>query len=63
MDNDVIFNSFANTFKKKMKKDLFIQLQFDIYDTDNDKMDIWQVDIKNGNIYLYNEEKLFLKEY
>jgi hypothetical protein len=58
MDNNVIFNTFANSFKRKMEKDLCIQLQFEVYDTDYEKLDIWQVDVKNSNISLYNGEKI-----
>jgi hypothetical protein len=50
-----IFDEFAKAFEKKIDKDYHIQLQFEIYDMEND---IWQVDVKNGEVFVYNEEKI-----
>jgi putative sterol carrier protein len=55
MDTNTIFNDFAKAFKKKIDKDFFIRVQFEIYDMKNE---IWQVNVNNGNIVLYNEEKI-----
>jgi hypothetical protein len=58
MDNKTLLNDFAKAFAKKIDKDYFIRLQFEIYDAENSENDIWQVDVNNGNVFLYNEEKI-----
>jgi hypothetical protein len=58
MDNKTIFSDFAKAFERKIDKDYYIRLQFNIYDTENGENDIWQVDVKNGNVVLYNEERI-----
>jgi hypothetical protein len=54
MDIKGIFNDFAKTFEKKIDKEYSIRLQFEIYDTERS---IWQIDINNGNVTVYNELK------
>jgi hypothetical protein len=51
----MIFDEFAEAFKKKIDKDYHIKLQFEIYDMEND---IWQVEAKDGKVFVYNEEKI-----
>jgi hypothetical protein len=55
MEINTIFNDFAKAFEKKINKGYFIRVQFEIYDMKNE---IWQVDVNNGNIFIYNEEKI-----
>jgi hypothetical protein len=55
MDIKSVFNDFARTFEKKIDKDYFIKLRFEIYDVENG---IWQVDVSGGNVFVYNEEKI-----
>lgn len=55
MDINDIFNGFAKSFERKIDKDYFIRLQFEVYDTANG---IWQVDVNSGNVTIYNEEKI-----
>jgi mannose-6-phosphate isomerase-like protein (cupin superfamily)/putative sterol carrier protein len=50
-----IFDVFARAFEKKIDNDYHIKLQFEIYDMEND---IWQVEVKNGKVSLFNEEKI-----
>jgi len=57
MDNKTIFNDFAKAFERKIDKSLSIRLQFEIYDTENGENDIWQVNVSNGNVTLYNKEE------
>ncbi|GBU27679.1 hypothetical protein R84B8_01216 [Treponema sp. R8-4-B8] len=59
MDIKVIFNDFARVFEKKIDKDYFIKLQFEIYNVENG---IWQIDVNNGNVFIYNEEKFVPEE-
>jgi hypothetical protein len=55
MDINGMFNDFARAFEKKIDKEYKIRLQFEIYDIENC---IWQIDINNGSVNLYNEEKI-----
>jgi len=50
-----IFEEFAKAFEKKIDKNYNIRLQFEIYDMEND---IWQIDVKNGKVFIYNEVKV-----
>jgi hypothetical protein len=50
-----IFNSFAEAFAKKIDKNYFIRLQFELYGIENG---IWQIEVKDGKVLLYNEEKI-----
>jgi hypothetical protein len=54
-----IFNDFAKAFERKIDKDYFIKLQFEIKDVENN---IWQIDVNNGNVSVYNEEKIIPEE-
>jgi hypothetical protein len=56
MDNKAIFYDFAKAFVRKVDKDYYIRLQFEIYEIENGETDVWQVDVNNGNVVLYNEE-------
>jgi hypothetical protein len=55
MDIKDIFNDFARAFEKKIDKEYNIRLQFEIYDTEKG---LWQVDVNNGNVIVYNEIKI-----
>jgi hypothetical protein len=55
MDINGIFNDFARTFEEKIDNDYFIKLQFEITDEENG---IWQIDVKDGKVFLYNEVKI-----
>jgi hypothetical protein len=59
MDLNNVFNDFAKAFKKKVDKEYFIRIQLEIYDMENE---IWQIDIKNGDIVIYNEDKIVPEE-
>jgi glyoxylate utilization-related uncharacterized protein len=50
-----IFDDFAKAFEKKINKDYHIRLQFEIYDMEDD---IWQIEVKNGKVFVYNETKI-----
>ncbi|MDR1398973.1 MAG: hypothetical protein LBJ41_03515 [Treponema sp.] len=55
MDSKGIFNDFAKTFEKKIDKEYNIRLQFEIYD---EEKSVWQIDVHNGNVVVYNEVKI-----
>jgi hypothetical protein len=55
MDINGIFKDFAKAFEKKIDKDYKIRLQFEINDMENG---IWQIDVNNGIVSLYNELKI-----
>jgi hypothetical protein len=59
MDINDIFNDFARAFERKIDNDYFIKLQFEIRDVENG---IWQIDVNNGKVFLYNEEKIIPEE-
>ena len=59
MNINEIFYDFAKTFERKIDKEYFIKLQFEIKDIDNN---IWQIDVNNGNVTVYNEEKIIPEE-
>jgi hypothetical protein len=59
MDIADIFNEFAKTFARKIDNDYYIKLQFEIKDMENR---IFQVDVNNGNVTVYNEEKIIPEE-
>jgi hypothetical protein len=54
MDIKGIFNDFAKAFEKKIDKEYSIRLQFEIYDMEKS---IWQIDVNNGNVTVYDELK------
>jgi len=55
MDINGIFNDFAKAFEKKIDRDYKIRLQFEIHDMENS---IWQIDVNNGIVSVYNELKI-----
>lgn len=55
-----IFDDFSKTFVKKIENDYFIKLQFEFSDLKNNN--IWQIDIKDGKISIYNEERIVPEE-
>jgi hypothetical protein len=55
MDIKGIFNDFARAFEKKIDSEYNIRLQFEIHDTEKS---IWQIDVNNGNVIMYNEIKI-----
>ena len=55
MDTKVIFEEFAEAFEKKIDKDYYIKLQYEITDEENG---IWQIDVNNSKVFLYNENKI-----
>jgi hypothetical protein len=59
MDINDIFKDFAKAFEKKIDKDYKIRLQFEINDIDNG---IWQIDVNNGIVSVYNELKIETEE-
>jgi len=50
-----ILTDFAKAFEKKIDKNYSIRLQLEIKDMPDE---IWQVGINNGNVNIYNEEKI-----
>jgi len=50
-----ILKDFAKAFEKKIDKNYSIRLQLEINDMPDE---IWQVDVNNGNVNVYNEEKI-----
>jgi len=54
MDTKAIFNEFAKTFERKIDKDYYIKVQLEINDEENG---IWQIDVKDGKVSVYNEVK------
>jgi len=57
MENCKILNTFASVFEKSIDQNLTLKLQLEIYDTEKNINDIWQIEIKNGKLELFNEEK------
>lgn len=55
-----IFDDFSKAFIKKIDKDYFIRIQLEFLDIE--KNNIWQVDIRDGKINIYNEEKIIPEE-
>jgi hypothetical protein len=55
MDIKTILYEFASIFETKISKEYHIQIQIEF--TDLKKNNIWQIDVKNGNVFLYNEIK------
>lgn len=60
MDIKTIFNDFSEAFSKKIDKDYFIKIQLEFTDIENEN--IWQLDIKDGTINIYNEQKIIPEE-
>jgi hypothetical protein len=55
-----IFDEFAVVFSKKIDKEYHIKLQFEFVDIfDNN---IWQIEVKDGNVFVHNEEKIVPEE-
>jgi hypothetical protein len=50
-----IFTDFAKAFEKKIDKNYSIRLRLEIKDMPGE---IWQVDVNNGKVNIYNEEKI-----
>jgi len=50
-----ILKDFAKAFEKKIDKNYSIRLQLEIKDIPGE---IWQVDVNNGKVSIYNEEKI-----
>jgi glyoxylate utilization-related uncharacterized protein len=55
MNIKYIFEEFAKAFEKKINKNYHIRLQFEIYDME---YDIWQIEVKDGKVFIYNEIKI-----
>jgi hypothetical protein len=51
-----IFTEFAEIFQNKIDKEYHIKFQFEF--TDVEKNNIWQIEVKEGNIFLFNEKKI-----
>ena len=60
MDIKKIFDDFSEAFTKKLDKDYFIKLQFEF--TDIKDKNIWQINVKDGKVNIYNEEKIIPEE-
>lgn len=60
MEIKKIFEDFAEAFVKKIDKNYFIKLQFEFTDLKNEN--IWQVDVKEGEVYVYNENQIVPEE-
>lgn len=60
MDIKKIFNDFSRAFNKKIDKDYFIKLQFEFIDLKTEN--IWQVDVKDKKINVYNGQKIIPEE-
>jgi hypothetical protein len=54
-----ILKDFAKAFEKKIDKNYSIRLQLEIKDMPNE---IWQIDVNNGSVNIYNEEKIIPEE-
>jgi len=50
-----IFDEFTKAFEKKIYGDYYIRLQYEFYDMENE---VWQVEVKNGKVFVYNEKKI-----
>jgi hypothetical protein len=59
MDIKQIFNDFAKAFEKKIDNEYFIKIQLEIINEENN---IWQIDVNNGNVFVYNEMKITPEE-
>jgi hypothetical protein len=49
-----IFDEFAVVFSKKIDKEYYIKLQFEFIDIS--EKNIWQIEVRDGNVFVYNEE-------
>jgi len=54
-----ILNDFAKAFEKKIDKNYSIRLQLEIKDMPDE---IWQIEVNNGKVNIYNEEKIIPEE-
>jgi hypothetical protein len=54
-----ILNGFAKAFEKKIDRNYSIRLQLEVKDIPGE---IWQIDVNNGNVNIYNEEKITPEE-
>jgi len=54
-----IFLDFAKAFEKKIGNDYKIKLQFEISEKTNE---IWQVEVNNGKVNIYNDEVIIPEE-
>ena len=50
----------ADAFKEKIAKDYWLYLQFELTDLETDN--VFQVEVKNGDINVYNSEKIQVEE-
>ena len=50
-----ILNEFARAFEKKISRDYSIRLQLEIRDMQDE---VFQIDVNNGKVDIYNEEKI-----
>jgi len=60
MEIKKIFDDFSRAFIKKIDNDYFIKIQLEFLDIERNN--IWQVDINDGKINIYNEEKIVPEE-
>ncbi len=60
MEAKKIFEEFAKAFEKKIDFDYKITLQYEIIDLVKDN--IWQIDVKNGKVNIYNTEIIIPEE-
>jgi hypothetical protein len=56
MEIKEILNEFAKVFEAKISKEYYIKIQLEF--TDLKVNNIWQIDVNNGNVYIYNENKI-----
>lgn len=60
MEIKKIFDEFSSAFVKKIDNDYFIRIQLEFLDIEGNN--IWQIDIKDKKISIYNDEKLVPEE-
>lgn len=60
MEAKKIFKDFAKTFERKIDFDYKIKLQYEILDLEKDN--IWQIDVNNGKVNIYNNEIIIPEE-
>ncbi len=60
MEIKKIFDDFANAFSKKIDVNYHIKLQFEI--SDLEKENIWQIDVDNGEVLIYNDNRITPEE-
>lgn len=60
MEPKKIFEDFAKAFESKIDVNYKISLQYEIIDLEKDN--IWQIDVKNGKVILYDKEIIIPEE-